>query len=50
MIALFIGFAITAATAWYGHRRLAIGLFILFLIATALVFHHHMTDPLAIQV
>jgi hypothetical protein len=49
MIFLFLLFAIIAIVAWYGHRRAAIGLFIIFLIITALMLIHHMTDKLTIQ-
>ncbi|BBB15740.1 hypothetical protein RVIR1_12910 [Candidatus Rickettsiella viridis] len=49
MLALFFIYSICVLLAWFNQRRLSIGLFIFFFLATAFVFLHHLTDQLALQ-
>ena len=49
MLALFFIYSLCVLLAWCKERRLAISLFIVFLLLTAFVFIHHMTDHLSLQ-
>lgn len=49
MLALFFVYSLCVLLAWYRERRLAIGLFIVFLFLTTFVFIHHMTEHLSLQ-
>lgn len=46
MAGLFLLFAVTMILAWYGRRQASIGLFFITIILCALLFIHHMTEPL----
>ena len=45
----FVFLAIVIALAWWGKRRTSFILFCIFLFFAVLVFWHHMTDSLPIQ-
>jgi hypothetical protein len=49
ILLLFVFLAIIIALAWRGHYRLSTLLFVFFLIAFMLVFWHHVSDTLAIN-
>ncbi|MFI0455793.1 DUF5993 family protein [Rickettsiella endosymbiont of Litargus connexus] len=49
MLALFFFYSLCVLFAWCKERRLAIGLFIVFLLLTTFMFIHHMTDHLSLQ-
>ena len=48
ILCLFVFLAVVIVLAWRGHYRLSTILFVIFLIAFALVFWHHVSDPLQI--
>ncbi|MES2998327.1 MAG: DUF5993 family protein [Pseudomonadota bacterium] len=49
MLALFFIYGICVLLAWFKQRRLAISLFIVFLVLTGFVFMHHITSQLNLQ-
>jgi len=49
MLALFFFYSLCVLLAWCKERRLAIGLFIVFLLLMTFVFIHHTTDRLSLQ-
>ena len=49
ILMLFLFLSLIIILAWTGFRRLSIGLFIIFLLATVLVLFHHMTDALSLN-
>jgi peptidoglycan/LPS O-acetylase OafA/YrhL len=49
MFALFFFYSLCVLLAWCRQKRLAIGLFIAFLLLTTFVFTHHITNQLSLQ-
>lgn len=49
MLALFFFYSLCVLLAWCEQRKLAIGLFIVFLLFTAFVFVHHISTQLSLQ-
>lgn len=49
MLALFFLYSLCLLLAWCKQRRLAINLFIVFLLFTTFVFYHHATTQLSLQ-
>ncbi|WP_425287994.1 DUF5993 family protein [Rickettsiella endosymbiont of Aleochara curtula] len=49
MLALFFFYSLCVLLAWCKQRRLAIGLFIVFLFLTTFVFIHHISNQLSLQ-
>lgn len=49
MLALFLVYGICLLLAWFKQRRLSIGFFIFFLLATTFLFMHHITNQLNLQ-
>lgn len=49
MAVLFLLYVITMVLAWYGRERESIYLFVITLMLSALMFWHHIDDPLHIN-